>query len=201
MDDAGVADALYTVLSIGIVLVAATAVAGVVLSTTSRQAGLADVQLAGYGNPGLSGGLYCFYYEADGEHSDFASCDPDDIAFKRLALETTCASVSLNSTSAPPGAPATDGTALWAGYISIPDTGSYTLELKSNSQAWLWIDGDLAASTGGPGQPAAKAATLTMTAGNHPIKVKYFYRDVRTASCSLAWLQDGASATIASFSR
>jgi len=60
MDDSGVADAFYTVLSIGIVLVAAIAVSAVVLSTTTRQGGDAAAQIAGYGEQGLSKGLIAF---------------------------------------------------------------------------------------------------------------------------------------------
>ncbi len=201
MDDSGVADAFYTVLSIGIVLVAAIAVAAVVLSTTSKQGGEAAAQLAGYGDSGLSKGLYCFYYAADGVHTDAASGDSDGIVFERLALERTDHSISLDSTTAPPGAPSTLGTALWCGYLCAPEAGSYTLELKSSSQAWLWVDGEAVAENKKPNQPQSKTFTLSLTKGNHPMKLKYFYPDIRTAACSLKWQLDGGFVPITSFSR
>ncbi|HTY89706.1 MAG TPA: PA14 domain-containing protein [Methanocella sp.] len=201
MDDQGVADAFYTVLSIGIVLVAALAVSGVVLSTTSRQGGEAAAQLAGYGDSGLSKGLYCFYYAADSGHSDFTSGDSEDIVFKSLALERTDYSIALNSSSVPASAPSTLGMALWSGYLYVPQAGSYTLELESSSQAWLWIDGDLAADNKKPDNPQSKTFTLTLTKGNHPMKLKFFYPDIGKASCSLKWQHGGAFVPVTSFNR
>lgn len=201
MDDSGVADAFYTLLSIGIVLVAAIAVAGVVLSTTSKQGGEAAAQLAGYGDSGLSKGLYCFYYDADSEHSNFGSGDSDDIVFKSLALERKDVSIALNSSSAPPNAPSTLGTALWSGYLYVPASGSYTFELKSSSQAWVWVDGNMVADNRDPDQPQSKTFTLTLTKGNHPMKLKYFYPDIRTSSCSLKWQQGGSFVPVTSFNR
>lgn len=75
MDDSGVADAFYTVLSIGIVLVAALAVSGVVLSATAGQGKDAGARLADYGE-GREKGLYSFYYAVDEARSDYASGDP-----------------------------------------------------------------------------------------------------------------------------
>ena len=201
MDDAGVADAFYTVLSIGIVLVAAIAVSGVVLSTTGRQGAQAAAALAGYGDSGLSKGLYCFYYKADSGHSDFASGDPDDIVLQRQSLERTDQSIALNFSTIPSTAPPGNGMALWSGYLYIPAAGSYTLELKSSSQAWLWIDGSEAAENNKPATSQTKTFTLALTKGNHQLKLKYFYVDKGTASCSLRWLQGGTFVPVTSFNR
>lgn len=194
MDDAGVADAFYTVLSIGIVLVAAIAVAGVVLSTTAKQGGEAAAQIAGYGDGGLKKGLYCFYFEVDGAGSNFSAGDPDAIAPRALSLETTADTIALNASSAPANAPLSSGLALWSGYLYVPETRSYTLERESSGPAWLWVDGTIVASH-------SKTFTLDLTKGNHPLKMKYYYPDIRAASCSLSWKQDGVFVPVRSFNR
>ncbi len=201
MDDSGVADAFYTVLSIGIVLVAAIAVSAVVLSTATRQGGEAAAQMAGYGEQGLSKGLYCFYYAVDGQRSDVASGDPDDIVLKSLSLERTESVIAIGPASAPEDAPDSMGMALYSGYLYVPEGGSYNLELDSAGQAWLWIDGTIVANNRAPAISQSKAFTLSLTKGNHPLKLKYFYPDIRAASCSLKWEQGGTLVPVTSFSR
>jgi hypothetical protein len=201
MDDSGVADAFYTVLSIGIVLVAAIAVSAVVLSTTTKQGGEAAAQMAGYGEQGLSKGLYCFYYAVDSSHSNLASGDPDDIVLQRLSLERIDSAIALDSSSALDDAPDTMGMALYSGYLYAPESGSYRLELTSSGQAWLWVDGSIAADNRVPLVPQSKAFTLYLSKGNHPLKLKYFYPDIRSASCHLNWEQDGAFVPVRSFNR
>jgi hypothetical protein len=201
MDDRGVADAFYTVLSIGIVLVAAIAVSGVVLSATTTQGDEAAAQMAGYGDSGLKKGLYCFYYEVDGTRSDAASGDSDSIVFQRLALERAEDVIAMNFSAAPPGAPTSSGAALWSGYLYVPESGSYEFELKSAGQAWLWIDGSLAADNRKPISPQSNRFALYLTKGNHPIKAKYFYPELRMASCSLDWELDGHFVPVNAFYR
>ncbi len=201
MDDSGVADAFYTVLSIGIVLVAAIAVSAVVLSTTTKQGGEAAAQMAGYGERGLSTGLYCFYYAVDGPRSNIASGDPDDIVLQRLSLERIDSTIALDAASAPRDAPATMGMALYSGYLYVPESGSYTFELKSSGQAWLWIDGTIAADNRVPTIPQSRTFALSLSKGNHPLKLKYFYPDIRMASCHLNREQGGAFVPVSSFSR
>lgn len=201
MDDSGVADAFYTVLSIGIVLVAAIAVSGVVLSTTTKQSGDVAAQIAGYGDGGLKKGLYCFYFTADGAQSNITSGDPDAIVLQKLSLESTGDRIALNSTSAPANAPASLGMALWSGYLYVPEAGSYAFELKSAGQAWLWVDGNIAAENRQPRTLQSKTFTLTLAKGNHPVKMKYFYPEIRTASCSLDWKQGGGFVPVRSFNR
>jgi PA14 domain len=201
MDDSGVADAFYTVLSIGIVLVAAIAVSGVVLSTTTRQSGDAAAQIAGYGDGGLKKGLYCFYFAADSAQSNITSGDPDAIVLQKLSLESTGDRIALNSTSAPANTPASLGMALWSGYLYVPETGSYTFELKSAGQAWLWVDGNIVAGNRQSGTLQSKTFALSLAKGNHPVKVKYFYPEIRMASCSLNWKQGGGFVPVRSFNR
>ncbi|AFC99540.1 PA14 domain protein [Methanocella conradii HZ254] len=185
MDDSGVADAFYTVLSIGIVLVAAIAISGAVLSMTARQGEEASVAVISDG--GMKKGIYAFYYAVDAASSDYNSGNPDDIVFQRLAAEKVEGCIAFNSSTAPPGAPVANGAVLWSGYLYVPSEGEYTLELRSEGQAWLWADGKVASPSNGQ----SKLFTLKLTGGYHPVKAKYFYRDLGTASCSLWWYQGG----------
>jgi len=175
MDDRGVADAFYTVLSIGIVLAAAIAISGVVLSTTARQGHEAGA--AAMPDGGMKKGAYAFYYAAS---SGTGSGDAEDIVPVRLAVERVDETISFNSTTAPHGAPASDGLVIWSGYLYVPSDGDYTMELRSDGHAWLWVDGKAIGQS---------RETLNLTAGYHPLKAKYLYRDLKAASCSLWWGQ------------
>ncbi len=189
MDDSGVADAFYTVLSIAIVMTAAIAVSGVVLSTATRQGNEAGAQVASFGNDGMQKGLYALYYAVDTQRSDYSSGDPNGIVLKKLVLEKTDGTIALNASSLPPGAPATQGVVLWSGYCYAKAAGNYVFELKSMSQAWLWIDGELVASNVGPGFSSPKTVTLHMETGYHTIKLKFFYPEAGLAFCTLSWQQ------------
>jgi hypothetical protein len=192
MDDAGVADAFYTVLSIGIVLVAALAVSGVVLSATAGQGMDAGARLADYGAPGgLKPGIYSFYYAVDGPQSDPGSGDPDDIVLRRLASEGTDAAIAFNASTAPPATPETMGAVIWSGFLYAPADGDYELELSGAGAAWLWVDGRMAADNGFSDTARKKELTLELSKGHHAIKVKYFYPELSASSCTLSWKQSG----------
>ena len=77
-DDRGIADAFYTVLSAGIVLLAGLAISSVVLNTATHQGQAVADRLDAPGGTGLKKGLYTFYYAA-GQSADFTSADPDRI--------------------------------------------------------------------------------------------------------------------------
>ena len=189
MDDSGVADAFYTVLSIAIVMTAAIAVSGVVLSTTMKQSSEAGTQIAGFSPGGMEKGLYGLYYTVDKSRSDFSSGDPNGVILKKLVLEKVDDVIALNSSSLPPAAPTTQGAILWSGYCYAKAAGNYVFELKSESQSWLWIDGNLAASNVGPGFSSPKDITLHLETGYHTVKMKFYYPDTGHAFCTLSWQQ------------
>lgn len=201
MDDSGVADAFYTVLSIGIVLVAALAVSGVVLSATMGQGKDADARLADFGAGGMKKGLYSFFYAVDGANSDYLSGDPDDVVLRRLSLEEVDGAIAFNASTAPPSAPGTMGAVIWSGYVYVPLDGSYTFELRSTGGSWLWVDGCIVAENRLPLAPQVKTFILYLTKGYHPLKAKYFYPEQRLASCSLSWQQGGRMVPVSSFYR
>ncbi len=192
MDDSGVADAFYTVLSIGIVLVAALAVSTVVLSATAGQGKDAGALLADYGaRGGLKPGLYSFYYAVDGPQSDYTSGDPSDIVLKRLVSEGTDAAIAFNASTAPPAAPDTMGAVIWSGFLYAPEDGDYELELDSAGAAWLWVDGHMVADNGFSGTARQKEFTLKLSKGYHALKAKYFYPGLSSSSCTLSWRKGG----------
>jgi hypothetical protein len=187
MDDWGVADAFYTVLSIGIVLVAALAVSGVVLSATAGQGRDAMPAYSG----GTREGLYSFYYAVDEAKSDYLSGDPGDIVLRRLASEGTEKAIAFNASTAPPSAPGTAGAVIWSGSLYVPADGDYELELSSLGLAWLWVDGSMVADNPFSDTVVSKELTLQLSKGYHPLKAKYFYAELSSASCSLCWKQGG----------
>jgi|GEM_PF-4290308 len=194
MDDSGVADAFYTVLSIGIVMVAALAISGVVLSTTLKQGSDAGAQIAGYGAGGMEKGLYGFYYAVDTTRSDLSSSDPNDIVLKDLAVEKKDSMIAFSSNGAPSAVPGPQGAVIWSGYLYVPSGGSYSFELKSQGSVWAWLDGN-------PVKLSSKAFTVQLSKGYHPIKLKYYYPDLHSASCTLSWKQDGQLVPVSSFYR
>jgi hypothetical protein len=201
MDDSGVADAFYTVLSIGIVLVAALAVSGVVLSATVGQGKDADARLADFGAGGMKEGLYSFYYAVDTSRSDYLSGDPDDIVLKRLASEGADKAIAFNASTAPPSAPGTMGALIWSGFLYVPADDNCEFELSSPGAAWLWVDGSMVAGNHFSDKVQSKKLALKLSKGYHAFKAKYFYPELRSASCSLSWKQGGRMVPVMSFYR
>jgi hypothetical protein len=199
MDDSGVADAFYTVLSIGIVLVAALAVSGVVLSSIEQGRDV-DAGIADFGG-GMKGGLYSFYYAVDGPRSDYLSGDPDDIVLERLAQEGADKAIAFNASTAPPAAPDTMGAVIWSGFLYAPDDGDYELELSGRGAAWLWVDGSMVGGNNFFDTAWSKGLALKLSKGYHAFKAKYFYPELRSASCSLSWMQGGRMVPMSSFYR
>lgn len=202
MDDSGVADAFYTVLSVGIVMIAAIAVSGIVLSTTMKQGKDVNDRLAGFDAAGMKKGLYGFYYSVDQARSDFSSADPNDIVLKKLAVESADGSIDFGPQSAPGRAPAGYGCVIWSGYMYIHEDGNYQFTLDSTYSVWAWIDGTLSAYQRSSGDlPASRPFTVKLTRGYHPIKVRYFYADLRLARCKLSYMQGSSMVPVTSLYR
>jgi hypothetical protein len=191
-DDRGIADAFYTVLSAGIVLLAGLAISAVVLNVAAHQGQAAADRLDATGGTGLKRGLYTFYYAAD-PGADFSSADPGRIPpgdFVGLYPEP---SIALNGPGLPPGAPASGGLAIWAGYVSAGEAGDYVFELESVDGSWLWVDGILVADNHGiHPKKAVYSAAVHLDAGRHSIKARYFYTSAESAWCHVLFSAGGA---------
>ena len=187
-DDRGIADAMYTMMSVAIVMMLAIAVSGVVLSTTMKQGKDVSSRVGAYDTDSMRKGACAFYFAVDAAGSDFASSDPNAIVLKSSAGETYDGSVAFDATSAPAKAPRSDGCVIWSGYVYAPEDRSYVFRLASSGGSWLWVDDSLAIDNHGRhGLQAISSPGITLTKGYHLVKVRYFYRDLQSASCALSW--------------
>jgi hypothetical protein len=191
-DDRGIADAFYTVLSAGIVLLAGLAISSVVLNTATHQGQAVADRLDAPGGTGLKKGLYTFYYVAD-QSADFASSDPGRIppgSFIALRPEPA---IAISKTSLPPDAPTAGGMAIWAGYIYVDRAGDYTFELESVDGSWLWVDGVLIADNHGiHPKKTVYSASIHLAEGRHAVKARYFYTLADNAWCHVLVGSDGS---------
>lgn len=185
-DDRGIADAFYTVLSAGIVLLAGLAISSIVLNAAMHQGQAAADRLDVPGSTGFRKGLYAFYYVTD-PSADFSSADPGMIPPGSFVAMRPEPSIALSKPVLPPGAPSSGGMAIWAGYVYIDRAGDYTFRLESVDGSWLWIDGTLiAANPGVHPKTAVCSAPIRLAAGCHPIKARHFYTDAESAWCQVS---------------
>jgi hypothetical protein len=182
-DDRGIADAFYTVLSAGIVLLAGLAISSVVLNAAMHQGQAVADRLDSPGGTGLKKGLYTFYYAAD-TSADFSSADPGRIPPGNFVAMRPEPAVALSKSSLPAGAPASGGIAIWAGFIYVDRAADYIFEVESVDGSWLWVDGvPLADNHGIHPKKAVYSPAVHLDAGRHAVKARYFYTDARSAWC------------------
>jgi hypothetical protein len=182
-DDRGIADAFYTVLSAGIVLLAGLAISSVVLNAATHQGEAVAGRLDTPGGTGLTGGLYTFFYTAD-PSADFSSADPGQVLPGRFVALRPEPGITLGSAGLPAGSPATGGLAIWAGYLYVDSAADYTFELESVDGSRLWVDGVLLADNHGVHpKKAVYSVPVYLDAGRHAVKARYFYTDARSAWC------------------
>ncbi len=190
MDDQGISDAFYTVMSIGIVVLAGILIGSVVLSFAGNQAKAEEDRLKGLQEPSMERGLTAFYYTIDPAISDLSSADPNKILPDRYIDCRTDPSVSVDSTTLPRDAPDSNGMVIWTGYITVPGDGDYTFSLNSAGGSWLWIDGILTGDNhGNHPQSSANSASVHLSTGQHKIKARYFYSS--QVLCKVTCTQNG----------
>lgn len=81
-------------------------------------------------------------------------------------------------------------------HIIVPADGSYTFKLNSDDGAKLYIDGRLVIDNDGQHAPAAKDATLSLSAGDHVLAIDYFQGPRYQIALELYWKVPGSSAYI-----
>lgn len=78
----------------------------------------------------------------------------------------------------------------WIGKIKIPKDDAYTFYLGSDDGARLLIDDKVAVDNDGIHSPREKSGTLTLTAGDHDLRVEFF-QGIGDAHCQLSWSAPG----------
>jgi PA14 domain len=64
----------------------------------------------------------------------------------------------------------------WRGWLKIGKSDDHFLALGGNSGSWLWLDDQLVIDRNGKSGPAT-IVRLKLTAGLHPLRVRYYQRD------------------------
>ncbi len=185
-DDRAIADAFYTVLSTGIVVMAGLAISAIVLGMAGQQGKAVAGQVEGIGQAGMEKGLYAFYYTVD-VSGDLSSSDPARTPPGDYLCTRTDPGISLDRSSLPGNAPASGGMSIWAGYVAIRVPGDYIFRLESTDGSWLWVDGSLVADNHGVHPSSTVYSTaIRLSEGCHVIKAKCFYTDADSASCHVS---------------
>ncbi|WP_424357834.1 PA14 domain-containing protein [Methanocella sp. MCL-LM] len=189
-NDEGISDAFFTVMSIGIVVVAGILIASIVITYAGSQGKAASDRLEGLQEPGMERGVSALYYTIDPSTSDLSSADPNKIPPDSYVSRRTDSTISTDRSSLPGEAPATNGMVIWTGYVIIPSEGDYTFTLDSAGGSWLWIDGRLIADNHGNHPRSSVSSTpVHLSAGQHRIKARYYYTN--EPFCRVTCSQDG----------
>ncbi|CAJ35771.1 PA14 domain-containing protein [Methanocella arvoryzae] len=190
MDDRGISDAFFTVMSIGIVVLAGILIASTVLAFASSHGKTAADQLKELQEPGLKKGVSAFYYTIDPATSDLASADPNKILPDSYATRRTENAISADASTLPEEAPDQNGMIIWTGYVAIPAEGTYTFTLDSAGGSWLWIDGrQIVANPGNHPRASVSSLPVQLSAGLHRIKARYYYTS--EAFCKVTCSHEG----------
>ena len=135
--------------------------------------------------PGLSASFYAFGSSLS-SLPDFSLSEPLDVRVVPAIDE-----------------PATDGAwssaptnlldrfgAVFEGWLLVPRSGDWNIELSSDDGSRLYIDGALAIDHDGAHSMSAKTAALRLSEGLHSVKVEYF-ENTGSAGLRLSWAMPG----------
>jgi cytochrome c len=79
------------------------------------------------------------------------------------------------------------------GWLEVPETGTYTLRVKSDDGSKLWIDGMLVIDHDGPHSPSNKDVEMQLAQGSHSIDL--WHQEIYVGwVLKLSWKRPGASA-------
>ena len=194
-NDEGISDAFFTVMSIGIVVVAGILIASTVLTFAGSQGKAAADRLEGLQEPAMERGVSALYYTINPSTADLSSADPNKIPPDSYVSSRTETTISTDRSSLPGEAPATNGMLIWIGYVIIPAEGDYTFTLDSAGGSWLWVDGRLIADNhGNHPRSSVCSAPVRLSAGQHRVKARYCYTN--DPFCRVTCSQDGRVAEL-----
>jgi hypothetical protein len=129
-------------------------------------------------------GLFAEYYNTEEGSEDF----PNFPSSKQPDLKRVDKDINFESTQDEwPGTHFKDFFYIrWTGKIRIPADGVYTFYLESDDGSRMFIDGKQVLDNGGAHAMEEVAGTMNLTAGDHPLKVEFFEKDV-DAGCKMSW--------------
>jgi hypothetical protein len=131
-------------------------------------------------------GLECRYYALTSPNTlpDYSTMTPD--------LTETVATVNWGSTTgnfANSGRPDNVGASI-QGWLNVPTSGRWTLNLYSDDGSRLWVDGALAVDNNGIHGMTRRWAVLPLAAGKHAIRLDYF-EATGSAGLQFSWSGPG----------
>jgi hypothetical protein len=86
--------------------------------------------------------------------------------------------------------------AAWRGQLVAPSNGSYQLELVTDGEATLQVDGGTVLTTeANPGRLTQRAVGINLTAGAHTLELAYRY-ERGTGTIELLWKPPGGERSI-----
>ena len=63
--------------------------------------------------------------------------------------------------------------ALWSGVLDVERPGTHVFSLASDDGGWLYVDGVLVVDNGGAHPLSGRGGSVSLTAGRHPVTVRY----------------------------
>ncbi|HVY68851.1 MAG TPA: PA14 domain-containing protein [Verrucomicrobiae bacterium] len=136
----------------------------------------------------LEPGLVGEYFQLESGLQDF----PDLGASRKPDLQRVDKDINFASTTeAFPGTKMVDNFYIrWTGRLRVGKAGAYTFTLESDDGSRLFIDGKQVVDNGGTHSMEEKSEKVTLTAGDHDLKVEFFESE-EDAGCILSWEADG----------
>ena len=99
--------------------------------------------------------------------------------------------INLDFVTADSSLPQQDFSIEWSGWLRIDRDGQYAFSTRSDDGSTVEIDGRVVVDNGGLHGPTRRSATVAMTAGAHPIRVR-FMQAAETYEFYASWTPPGA---------
>jgi fibro-slime domain-containing protein len=141
----------------------------------------------------LKPGLMAEYYDLAEEVSDF----PVIAAGTKPAVSRVDATINIeDSEDEVPGTTLSEHFYIrWTGVVRVPKDGTYTFTINSDDGSRVFIDDKEVIDHGGVHAMEEKSEDVTLTAGDHKIKVEFFENE-GGAGCILMWSAAGVDQVV-----